>query len=479
MHRSLSLAGLRALVVGLGREGSALARYLARHGLTVTATDLRPAARLTGDVAGLEAMGVDLVLGEHPLALLDRTDLVFASPGVPLTAPFLQAAQGRGLPLSTESRLFCQVCPAPITGITGSSGKTTTATLAGQMLKADGRPTWVGGNIGRPLIGDADSIRPGDAVVMELSSFQLEYFHPALNRGAQPVATAIQPLLKGWSPPIAAILNVTPNHLDRHGGMQDYIRAKRAIMEYQKPEDNIILNLDDEVTRSMKPDCAGQVTWFSRRERVERGAGLDGDRIVLRRGGGQETICRRAEVQLRGEHNLSNVLAACALAGAAGVTHEAMAEAITGFQGVEHRLELVRERAGVRYLNDSIATSPERLAAALRSFDEPLILLAGGRDKHLPWDEAARLIRQRASHLILFGEAADLIARAVDEAGQQEPAPGPPVQQYATLEEAVAAAAQAARPGDVVLLSPGCASFDAFEDFAARGERFRELVERL
>lgn len=478
MHPSLELAGFRGLVVGLAREGLALAQFLVRHGLIVTATDLRPARELAESVAALEAIGVQLTLGRHSVSLLDDTDVLFVSPGVPLDSPFIEAARQRGLPLTTESRLFCQLCPAPIVGLTGSSGKTTTTTLVGQILEAGGRSTRVGGNIGRPLIGEVEQVQPADAVVMELSSFQLEFFHPSLNRQATR-PPALEPLLAGWSPSVAAVLNVTPNHLDRHPTMDDYIYAKRAIIQYQQPSDRAVFNLDDEVSRTMGQGHAGQVSWFSLERPVPRGAFLRGEQLILCREDGEHPLCLTGELRLRGRHNVANVLAACALAATVEASPAAMTEVITRFAGVEHRLEMVREVGGVRYFNDSIATSPERLVAALRSFEEPLILLAGGRDKHLPWDEAARLIRQRVRHLVLFGEAMELIARAVVEAGAGDPAEGPTLHRCVRLEDALHVAAQVARPGEAVLLSPGCTSFDAFPDFAARGARFRELVREL
>jgi len=483
------LCGRRLLVVGLAREGTALARYLAERGAHVVATDIKPARSFGDSLTPLAEAGVELVLGEHPPWLLDEAEVVFVSPGVPFDAPFLNDARARGVPLSTESRLFCQLCPAPIVAITGSSGKTTTTTLVGEMFRAADRTTWVGGNIGRPLIGQLEQIRPDDVVVMELSSFQLEYFHPSANEHVTGCDPVWLPLLAGWSPSVAAILNITPNHLDRHPSMAAYIHAKRALVAYRRPGDVAVMGLDNQVTRTMGQELAGRVRWFSvapsggRLSAVDDGAYLVGSGrqavVTVRDKTGERAVCRVSDIQLRGEHNISNVLAACAVADAAGVPPEAMRQAIAAFTGVEHRLELVAEVGGVRYYNDSIATSPERLVAALKSFDEPIVLLAGGRDKHLPWDEAARLMLERTRHLVLFGEAVELIARALERVGPRPPTSGPQLHRCVTLEDAVAVAAQVARPGDVVLLSPGCTSFDAFRDFAERGERFRELVRDL
>ncbi len=498
MRAELNLRGRHLLVVGLAREGTALARYLSRHGASVVATDLKPARAFGESLRPLSDAGVKLVLGEHPSNLLDDCELAFISPGVPFDAPFLDQARARGVPLSTESRLFCQLCPAPIAAITGSSGKTTTTTLVGEMLKANRHRTsgqgeiWVGGNIGQPLIERLDQIQRGDKVVMELSSFQLEYFHPSANDHVRDCDPVWLPLLAGWSPVVGAILNITPNHLDRHPSMDAYIHAKRAIIAYRQPGDVAVLGLDNEVTRAIGGTAASRVRWFSRQTTLRDGACLSNQgreaTITVRDPvkGYEHPICPVSDIRLRGAHNISNVLAACAIADTLGVSVEAMREAATSFTGVEHRLELVGQINRVGYYNDSIATSPERLVAALKSFEEPIVLLAGGRDKHLPWQEAAHLIFQRTRHVVLFGEAMELIARALDEEARKQSgdqrgnaSTRPMLHRCVTLEDAVAVASQVARPGDVVLLSPGCTSFDAFKDFAERGDRFRELVKNL
>jgi UDP-N-acetylmuramoylalanine--D-glutamate ligase len=464
----------------------ALAAYLAGHGLTVTATDQQPAHKLETVLTSLEEVGVTLVLGEHPVSLLDEADILFVSPGVPLEISFLQEARARGIPLSTESRLFCHLCPAPIVAVTGSSGKTTTTTLVGKMMVADGRKTWVGGNIGQPLITVVDQIDPTDAVVIELSSFQLEYFRAELNHkvdlGAVPGGDSevLASLLENWSSPISAILNITPNHLDRHLSMKHYVQAKRAIVDYQGPEGRAIMNLDNDLTRTIGNQLASRTHWFSMEVLMAGGAGLTkNDVVLLDQSGALSQVVGRQEIKLRGEHNLSNILAACLIAREAGVSLNAMRQVVTTFTGVEHRLEMVRERDGVSYYNDSISTTPERLIAALRSFDQPIVLLAGGLDKHLPWQDAAHLIMHRTRHVILFGKATEIIAKAIDNVHQQDMVTGPALHRCVNLEEAVHLAAQIARPGDVVLLSPGCASFDAFNNFAERGERFKEFVLHL
>jgi UDP-N-acetylmuramoylalanine--D-glutamate ligase len=491
----VDFSGVKALVVGLAREGTALARFLAQHGAQVTVTDAKPAETLAENVAALAAWPVAFALGGHPFSLLDDVDLVFVSPGVPLQIPLLREAAQRGLPLSSETRLFTRLCPAQIIGITGSSGKTTTTALVGEMLKAAGRRTWVGGNIGRPLIGHLGAITAGDVVVMELSSFQLEFFAPwAGPQESTTEAREHRALLDpaGWSPPIAAILNLTPNHLDRHSTMEAYIAAKAHILNHQGAGDMAILNLDDPLTRQMgKSLRSARASWFSMERQVEEGAFLRSDELILRQGSQEQLICRAEELQLMGRHNVANTLAACTLAGAAGAPAQALRRTATYFKGVEHRLELVRTWNGVRWYNDSIATTPERTVAALKAIDAPIVLLAGGRDKHLPWNDMAAVTWAKVHHLILFGEAAQLIEAAMQEARSSKQAPGREraatakaqraleIHHAGTLEEATELAAQVARPGDAVLLSPGGTSYDAYQDFVERGKHFRKLVRGL
>jgi UDP-N-acetylmuramoylalanine--D-glutamate ligase len=449
----MDFAGKRATIIGLAREGTALARFLAEQGAKVTVSDLKKEEELQENIAKLKSFPIRFVFGGHPGEVLERTDVLFLSPGVPLEVPIVVEAKRQGIPISSETNLFTTLCRAPIIGITGSSGKTTTVSLVGQMLKASGFRTWVGGNIGQPLIGHLEEIEPTDKVVMELSSFQLEIME--------------------WSPPIAAILNITPNHLDRHSSMKAYTEAKFNILRFQQPGDVAILGYD------LITNHESQILSFSLNEEVEQGAFLRDGKITLRLGDTEQRICSADEIKLLGRHNLENVLAACVIAAVAGASRQAMANVATTFEGVEHRLELVREIGGVRYYNDSIATSPERTVAALRSFDQPIVLLAGGRDKHLPWDEMARLTLEKVTHLVLFGEAVPIIERAMQEAGGKRQEARGKMHKCVTLEEAVKIAAREAKPGDVVLLSPGGTSFDAFRDFVERGQRFRQLVKAL
>jgi len=476
------LSGKRVVILGLARQGTALARFLARAGTEVTVSDLRTEALLAEAMAELADLPIRYVLGKHPRSLLKGADLLCLSGGVPIDAPIVVEARRRSIPLSNDAQIFMDLCPAPVIGITGSAGKTTTTALVGEMCRAAGMRTWVGGNIGNPLISDLDQIEPDDRVVIELSSFQLE------------VMTT--------SPHIAAVLNITPNHLDRHKTMEAYITAKRNIVARQGPGDFALLGYDDANARSLAIETAARLLWFSGGAEVEEGAFKTNGDLTLRlcgkgcqvRGEGRQVedrqICLTPNVRLRGRHNLLNVLAASALAGAAGVPVEAMRQVATTFRGVEHRLELVRELAGVQWYNDSMATAPERSLAAIHSFTEPIVLLAGGRDKKLPWGEFAAETVRRVRQLVTFGEAGPMIAQVVGEKNSElqtvtaAVAPNSEfalekVSQVGTLEEAVEAATRLARSGNVVLLSPGGTSFDAFRDFAERGKKFKELVRAL
>ncbi len=459
--------GQRIVILGLARQGMALARFLVRRGARVVISDMQPAEKLAANLAALGDLTIEYVLGGHPLSLLAGADLLCLSGGVDANIPLALEARRRGLPLSNDSQIFLDECPAGVTtvGITGSAGKTTTTTLVGRMLapraaadgggEGQGARVWVGGNIGNPVIAAVEKMRAGDVVVMELSSFQLE--------------------IMTRSPHVGAVLNITPNHLDRHGTMEAYTAAKSQLLLHQSAADVAVLGRDDAGARGLASQARGRVVWFSGEEAAEQGAFLRGEDIVLRWNEAEQTVAPLSAIHLRGRHNALNVLAACATSGAAGAAPEAMRAAIESFTGVEHRLEYVRERAGVKWYNDSIASAPERVMAALQSFEEPIVLLAGGRDKKLPWDDFARLARQRVKHVVSFGEAAELIRRALEAAAL-------PPEQYTVcgpLAEAVRVAASRAAPGDVVLLSPGCTSFDEFKDFAERGEKFKQWVREL
>ena len=458
--------GKRIVILGAARQGTALARYLVRHGAKVMLSDLRSVEELSDaraalfDITEQDPDSIEWICGSHPLDLLNEADLVCVSGGVPLEQPIIVEARRRGIHLSNDSQIFLEVAPCEVIGITGSAGKTTTTSLVGRMAQAAyqqtdfsaGRRVWIGGNIGSPLIADVEQMKPEDLAVVELSSFQLEIMER--------------------SPQVAAVLNITPNHLDRHGSMQAYTEAKARILEYQTEENFAVLCHEEPGSWSLKERVRGNLVTFG----LHASAGFVGTylhkgNLVLWDGEAETTLFSREAVRLRGEHNLLNTLAACAIAFAAGLPVESMRAGIDGFLGVPHRLEFVRSWGGAEWYNDSIATAPERSMAAMRSFDEPLVLLAGGRDKDLPWDDFASLVRQRVKHLIVFGEAARKIERAVGESY--------PKILCQTMEEAVQVSAEVVEAGDVVLLSPGGTSFDEFRDFEERGECFRRLVMQL
>jgi UDP-N-acetylmuramoylalanine--D-glutamate ligase len=452
--------GKRVLILGAARQGLALARWMALHGARVTLSDMHSADELRVARESLAEFQINWALGGHPLELLDSTDVLCLSGGVPLTLPIVVEAVKRGIPLSNDTQIFMEEVPCKTIGITGSAGKTTTTTLVGQMAKnTHGDQAYVGGNIGDPLINYVDDMNAGDIAVLEISSFQLDQMT--------------------ISPDIAAILNVTPNHLDRHGTMKAYTAAKAHILEFQSKEDNAILGRDDKGAWSLRSKVIGKLLTFSLKELEE---GLDGtylhDGLLnLRDGNMYLPLILREKIQLRGDHNISNVLAAFAIGYAAGFPLDAMLEAVENFHGVPHRLELVRELRGVRWYNDSIATAPERSMAAIRSFDEPIVLMLGGRDKDLPWEDLLQLIDERVDHVVLFGEAAEKIERTLNKLGLGRNRFT--VSRVEQLYDAVIQAAEVAEAGDIVLLSPGGTSFDEFKDFAERGERFREWVQEL
>jgi UDP-N-acetylmuramoylalanine--D-glutamate ligase len=457
------LRGKRIVILGLARQGTALARFAVAVGAEVVVSDLRAAEAMQEEVSALKDLDITYVFGEHPMSLLEGTDVLAVSGGVPSDAPLVSAARRRGLRVTNDSLEFLKRCPAPTMGITGSAGKTTTTALTGAMGRKSGKTAWVGGNIGQPLISHVHEIGPQDFVVQELSSFQLEIWSPEW--GHEQMA----------SPHVAAVLNVTPNHLDRHKTMENYSAAKANVLRFQSEDDVAVLCADDAGAMALRSEVRGRLRTYSLQEAVGDGAFVGAGQVRLRGDGEETVVCHVGEVRLRGEHNLLNVLAAVTLADSAGVGASAMREAIATFDGVPHRLEPVATVRGVQYVNDSIATAPERALAAVNAFSEPLVLLAGGRDKEMVWDRWARRVAQRVRHVVLFGELASTLEdhlRAQDKGC-------PDVTRVGTLEEAVLVASKAAHAGDVVLLAPGGTSYDAFRDFEERGRRFRELVARL
>jgi UDP-N-acetylmuramoylalanine--D-glutamate ligase len=443
------------VIVGLARQGKALARHFAEQGAEVVVTDLRSQDELRPAVEAAE-LPLELALGGHPEQSWRAPTAV---PGGVLPICRWHSRRAAG----SVERLAALPEPVPPARSESPIRREDTVTaLLGEMARlwaqSVGTQVWVGGNIGRPLLADLAQIGQSDLVVMELSSFQLE--------------------LMTASPAIAVVLNLTPNHLDRHHTLEAYRRAKARILEFQSEGDIAVLGVEDPGAWALRKHVRGRLMGFARTlpDGVD-GAQLEGESIVLRSSRAVRTICELAAIRLRGEHNLLNVLAACSAAATVDLPVAAMAEGIAEFRGVPHRLEFVRRVRGADWYNDSIATTPERSLAAIRSFEEPLVLLAGGRDKDLDWTEFGTVVRARLDHLVLFGEAAGKIAAAVgslqpgDRLASIDRAPG--------LAEAVGMAAGRAGSGDVVLLAPGGTSFDEFVDFAERGDRFRQWVEAL
>ncbi|HNB34586.1 MAG TPA: UDP-N-acetylmuramoyl-L-alanine--D-glutamate ligase [Anaerolineales bacterium] len=456
------------LILGAARQGLALARWLSNHGANVTLNDSRREEELASAKKSLADVNVTWAVGGHPLELLDQTDVLCLSGGVPLTLPIVEEAIKRGIPLSNDSQIFMEVVPCKTIGITGSAGKTTTTTLVGEMAKLASKSqtinrassaAYIGGNIGDPLINYVDEMQANDIAILELSSFQLEQMT--------------------ISPNIAAILNITPNHLDRHGTMDAYTHAKAHILEYQTAQDTAILGRDDKGAWALRDHVKGKLLTFSLQDLEEglNGAYLHHDGLLsLRDGFAYVPLMLREKVYLRGDYNVANVLAAFTIGHAAGFKLDDMLEAVEEFRGVPHRLEFVRDFNGARWYNNSIASAPERTIAVIYAFDEPIVLMLGGRDKKLPWGDLAKLIHERVDHVVVFGEAGEMIQKAIATVGGER---GVDVRRAQTLKEAVTLAAEVASPGDVVLLSPGGTSFDEFKDFEERGEFFRKWVLEL
>ncbi len=452
------LNGKKLLILGLARQGKALARFAANAQASVTVSDLGDAQSLRSDLAEIADLKIETVLGHHPLTLLDDCDLIAVSGGVPLDAPFVLEARRRGIPLTNDSEEFLRRSPTDrVIGITGSAGKTTTTSLVAAIGERSNFKTWKGGNIGFPLIEKVDQIKSGDLVVQELSSFQLEIWT--------------------HSPKIAAILNVTPNHLDRHKTMAVYAAAKGNLIRYQTKDDLAILSADDAQTAELAPLTRGRKLWFgldSAKMAGKDGATVTNGRIVIREAGRTIDVMAVDAIPLIGRHNVLNVLAAGLLAHAAGIGPDVIEAAVREFEAVPHRLELVATQNGVQFINDSIATAPERALAALSAYADSgdrLILLAGGRDKNMVWEPWANTVSKQIRSVILFGALSDLLKTKLAAAGRTEN-----VVQAADLEEAVALAKGQALAGDIVLLSPGGTSYDAFKDFEERGELFRKLA---
>jgi UDP-N-acetylmuramoylalanine--D-glutamate ligase len=448
----MPVQGKRVLIVGLARTGLAAAKALARRGAYVTVTDARPPWELRADLGDLLTHQIGMELGLHRDSTFLKQDFIVVSPGVLPDMPQLAAARARGIPVVSEVEVAGWMLEAPILGITGSNGKTTTTALLGEILEASGFPVFVGGNIGVPVISAVDDVPPDGLVVAELSSFQLE-------------ATV------NFHPHVAALLNLTPNHLDRHPSFESYVQAKARIFANQTAGDFAVLNADDPAVMSLAPRGAAQKVFFSRRRELPDGIFLENGHIVYRTSNLERVLLTTREIALRGDFNVENVMAAAAMAGAVGADFEAIRRAVAAFRGVEHRLEFVREIGGVQYYNDSKATSVDAAAKALSAFGSGVHLILGGKDKGAPYEPIRKLLEGRVRDVYLIGAAAERIEKQLSGVV--------PLYRSGDLETAVREASARAVPGDVVLLSPACASFDQFQDYEQRGRVFKELVARL
>ena len=449
-------------VVGIAKSGMALINFLVKRGAEITALDKKE--KLSDEIImELESLKINFRLGDKYLEELERYEMIYTSPGIPVDLPELVLAKKWGQKISSETELFFELCPAKIIGITGTNGKTTTTILIGELLKlkaSNENPrtkVWVGGNIGEPLLEIVEKIKPSDLVVLELSSFQLEN------------------LIK--SPQISVITNITPDHLDRHKTMENYIGAKTNIIRYQDTNNFAILNFDDPLTKKLVGEAAAKVIFFSANSQVD-GVYIKNNKVKSQATGAVHDLLDVSSIKIPGKHNLSNVLAACAVADILGVGAEQIKDVIANFIGVEHRIEFVRELDGVKYYNDSKATTPDSTIAAIDAFDVPIVLIAGGSEKNADFSNLADAIIKKVRDLVLIGLTAPKMGEAVRLALEKK---GLSLSDFRihykkTFEEAIRLAKSKATAGDVVLLSPACASFDMFENYEKRGEIFKEIV---
>jgi UDP-N-acetylmuramoylalanine--D-glutamate ligase len=459
----LNVRGVRVTVVGLARSGVAAARLLEEAGALVTVADRKDRAELRQSLERLDRSAVTVAAGPDYESAIDAAELVVISPGVPYRAGALERARRRGVKVLSELELASRFLSAPLLAVTGTNGKSTTVTLIGKMLQASGKRVFVGGNLGVPLSeaasralradrADAGS-GPFDALVVEVSSFQLE-------------------TVERFHPRIAAILNVTVDHQDRYDSLDEYIAAKARIFENQTSDDDALFNLDDPLVAPLRRQAKARVLGFTKQgvlpSDVEGGAYLDGERVTAVIDGRVQEVCHRGEITIIGPHNVENAMAASVFALLCGCPVEAVRSVLREFPGLEHALEVVRDRRGVRFINDSKGTNVDATLKALESIDRPIWLIAGGRDKGGDFSRLLPAVRQRVKRLVLIGEAAPLIADAVR--GYES------IERAGTLREAVEIAASGATAGDVVLLSPACASFDMFADYQDRGRQFKSLV---
>ena len=455
MENGFDVSGKKVLVIGAARSGIASARFLVQRGATVALNDRKPLAEWSQAALALKTEGVGQIAGDPPSWLLDQTDLVIVSPGVPTKAIPIRYADRRGAEVIGEIELASRFLRGRVVAITGTNGKTTTTTLIGEMLKDAGLNVQVGGNIGTPLISMVDASRDDGWTVVEVSSFQLETivnFHPA----------------------VATVLNVTPNHMDRYDSLRDYAAAKHNVFRNQAPGDVAILNADDEIVSSWTGGLRGHVVQFSVKRELEEGLFLRGHDLISHTKDGERVLVTRDEMHLRGTHNVENVLAALAAGLACGAAPDSLRETVRRFRPVEHRLEEVAEINGVRFFNDSKATSVDATMKALEAFagdKGKVVLILGGRGKQAPYSPLRPLVSERVRKMILIGEDAPAIERDLGSAA--------PFEHASDMHDAVRRGFAAAKPGDVMLLAPACASFDMFESFEHRGRLFKEEVQSL
>jgi len=442
----------RVLVVGLGKSGVAAALFLKKQGARVTVSDTKSPDQLREEIPVLLDNGITVETGGHGERTFRGQDLIVVSPGVPVDASPLAQARAAGEPVIGEIELAAQNLSGPIVAITGSNGKTTTTTLVGEILAAGGLPVLVGGNIGTPAISLAESASKNTVVVLEVSSFQLE-------------------TIQSFRPKVAIVLNVTPDHLDRHRTFQVYVDAKARIFENQQSSDFAVLNEDDPTSRTLDERTRAGVFWFSRKKEVAQGAYVSDGRIFFRDRQSQQEVMLVSEIPLKGAHNLENVLAAVCSGALMGCEPAQIRKAVQNFKAVEHRLEYVATIKGVEYFNDSKATNVDATIKALESFPKNIHLILGGKDKGSDYTVLNDLLRERVKRVYTIGAAAEKIEAQINGAAE--------IVHAETLENALRRASSVAQPGDIVLLAPACASFDQFQSYNHRGRVFKEVVQRL
>lgn len=444
------MMGQKILVIGAARSGLASAEFLARQGNQVVLTDMKQ----QNDVEYLESLGVSFIWGEQPDVALLQPDYIVMSPGVPLTIPPVQYAQANHIPVIGELELAYRNCKAPFVAITGTNGKTTTTTLTGELLKKTGKRVFVGGNIGVPLISYGAELSKDDVVVAEVSSFQLE-------------------TVAEFRPHLSLMINLTPDHLDRHGDMEQYLACKANIFKNQKEDDYLILNYDDEALREVANTSKGNVLFFSQKHILQEGVWLEDGNVVLKLGENKFIVCTEDEIAIKGKHNLENAMGAILLAYLSGVTVAEIRTVLMTFQGVAHRLEPVRTHQGVQYINDSKGTNPDSTIKAIEAYPKDMILILGGYNKGSDFTELIRLVKKYVKHVIVLGDAKYAIIDAMQQLEYTA------YTEVANVEEAVEKAAALAVSGDVVMLSPACASWDMFKSYEERGDLFKQLVLNL